>query len=131
MSNIPDNLLYTKTHEWILDNGDGTVTIGITDHAQGLLGDMVFVELPEEGGAVSAGDEFVVVESVKAASDVYAPVSGEIVAVNEQLSDSPDLVNQQAYGEGWIARIRMSDDGDLEGLLNAEQYGNHVAEEEH
>lgn len=130
MSNIPDSLKYTKTHEWVLDNGDGTVTVGITDHAQELLGDMVFVELPEEGTGTSAGDEIVVVESVKAASDVYTPVSGDVVAVNEALTDTPELVNQQAYDDGWLVKIRMSDDGDLEGLLDAEQYSNHIADED-
>jgi len=129
MSEIPAELKYTKTHEWVEDEGDGTVKIGITDHAQDLLGDMVFVELPEVGGAVTAGQECAVVESVKAASDVYSPVAGEVVEVNELLADNPDLVNKDPYGEGWIMRIQL--DGDLgANLLDAEDYSAFITEEE-
>src|SRR3569832_1911439 len=105
MSNIPVDLKYTQSHEWVRRESDGTVTVGITDHAQDLLGDMVFVELPEVGRTVKAGQECAVVESVKAASDVYSPVAGEVVAINEGLSDSPEIVNKDPYGEGWMMRI--------------------------
>ncbi len=129
MSEIPAELKYTKTHEWVEDEGDGTVKIGITDHAQDLLGDMVFVELPEVGSAVTAGQECAVVESVKAASDVYSPVAGEVVEVNELLADNPDLVNKDPYGEGWIMRVQL--DGDLgANLLDAEDYSAFITEEE-
>lgn len=123
MSNIPSELKYVASHEWIRVEGDGTVVIGITDHAQDLLGDVVFVELPEVGAEVATGDESGVVESVKAASDIYAPVSGEVVAVNEDLEDSPELVNSDPYGEGWFFKLKLADDSELEGLLNAEAYG--------
>jgi len=122
MSNVPDNLKYTRSHEWVLDNGDGTVTVGITDHAQELLGDMVYVEPPEAGREVEAGEECAVVESVKAASDVYAPVSGTIESGNDRLADEPELVNGDPYGEGWMFRIRVSDAGQLDGLLDAAAY---------
>ena len=101
MSNIPAELKYSKEHEWLRKEADGTYTVGITEHAQELLGDMVFVDLPEVGATVSAGDDCAVAESVKAASDIYAPVSGEIVAVNDALSDSPELVNSEPYAGGW------------------------------
>ena len=122
MSNIPANLKYTETHEWIEDLGNGTVRVGITDHAQELLGDMVYVELPEVGDSFEAGDECAVVESVKAASDVYAPVAGEIIEVNETLTNSPDLVNQDAYQDGWLFVIRLSQPEEMEDLLDAETY---------
>lgn len=122
MSNIPVDLKYTKSHEWVRRETDGTVTVGITDHAQDLLGDMVFVELPESGRTVKAGQECAVVESVKAASDVYAPVAGEVVAVNEVLGDSPELVNQDPYGEGWMMRLRPVDAADVDALLDADIY---------
>jgi len=129
MSNTPDNLRYAATHEWARDEGDGTVLVGISDHAQESLGDVVYVELPEIGQTVSAGDEISVVESVKAASDIYAPVSGEIVAVNEQLEDTPDLVNESPYEEGWFFRIQMSDPAELEDLLDAEGYSESASED--
>ncbi|MCC6207014.1 MAG: glycine cleavage system protein GcvH [Gammaproteobacteria bacterium] len=129
MSEIPAELKYTKTHEWVEDEGDGTVKVGITDHAQDLLGDMVFVELPEVGSAVNAGQECAVVESVKAASDVYSPVAGEVVEINELLADHPDLVNKDPYGEGWIMRIQL-DSPDGANLLDAEDYSAVLAEEE-
>lgn len=122
MSNIPTNLKYAESHEWVLDNGDGTVTIGITDHAQELLGDVVYVELPEVGAEVNATEQFSLVESVKAASDIYAPVSGEIIEVNEALSDAPELINDVPYDGAWIAKIRLSEPSELEALLDATGY---------
>jgi len=129
MSEIPSELKYTKTHEWVRVMEDGHIEVGITAHAQELMGDMVYVELPEVGTTVSGGDEIAVVESVKAASDVYAPVSGEIVEVNSKLSDAPETVNQEPYGDGWIFRIRASDEGEMEELLDADDYSK-VAEED-
>ncbi|RRJ83007.1 glycine cleavage system protein GcvH [Aestuariirhabdus litorea] len=128
MSNTPDNLRFTKSHEWVLDNGDGTVTMGITDHAQELLGDVVFVELPELERQVEAGEEFSLVESVKAASDIYSPVSGEVIAVNDALEDAPETVNEEPYGGGWIAKLRLADGVDLAELLDAAAYADLVAE---
>ncbi len=123
MSNIPSGLKYSKSHEWVEEQGDGSVKVGITDHAQGLLGDMVFVEVPEDGAAVNQGEECAVVESVKAASDVYSPVTGEVVEVNETLGDTPELINQDPYGEGWIMRIQLSNPAELEELMDADDYG--------
>jgi glycine cleavage system H protein len=111
MSELPGDLKYTNEHEWLRQEEDGTVTIGITDHAQGALGDLVYVELPEVDQEIEAGGEMAVVESVKAASDVYAPISGQVVAVNEALSDDPELINADAYGDGWIVRMKPSGDG--------------------
>lgn len=122
MSDLPSELQYTATHEWIRVEEDNSVTIGITDHAQDLLGDIVFIELPEEGSTVSAKDELSVIESVKAASDIYAPVSGEIIAVNEDLADAPETVNSSPYEEGWICRILPSNPAELEELLDADTY---------
>lgn len=122
MSNIPADLLYTKTHEWVRRNEDGTLTVGITDHAQDLLGDMVYVEPPETGREVSAGEDCAVVESVKAASDVYSPVSGEVVEANDTLADAPEAVNQDPYGNGWLFRLRPSDESETGNLLNADAY---------
>lgn len=122
MSNVPANLKYTASHEWVLDNGDGTVTVGITDHAQELLGDVVFVEVPEVGRAVEKGEEFSLVESVKAASDIYSPVTGEVVAVNEELEDSPETINESAFEDGWIAKIKLSDASELDDMLDATAY---------
>ncbi|NVK40218.1 MAG: glycine cleavage system protein GcvH [Oceanospirillaceae bacterium] len=129
MSNAPSSLKYTASHEWVLDNGDGTVTVGITDHAQELLGDVVFVELPDVGRDVAKGEEFSLVESVKAASDIYAPVSGEVVAVNEALADAPETLNESAFTDGWIAKLKLSDASELDGLLDANAYEATVAEE--
>ncbi|MFA5631905.1 MAG: glycine cleavage system protein GcvH [Porticoccaceae bacterium] len=129
MSEVPKELRYLETHEWVRNEGDGTVTIGITDHAQDALGDVVFVELPEVGSELAAGDESAVVESVKAASDIYAPVSGEVIAVNEQLEDEPETVNNSPYGDGWFYKVRMSDPSELDELLDADGY-RAVAEEE-
>ncbi len=122
MSNTPEELKYATSHEWVKADEEGNVTVGITDHAQDLLGDIVFVELPEVGSLVAATDEAGVVESVKAASDVYAPVAGEIIEVNEKLNDSPELVNSDPYGDGWFFKIKMSDSADLDNLLAADEY---------
>ncbi|MBQ0436723.1 glycine cleavage system protein GcvH [Providencia rettgeri] len=130
MSNTPKELLYTREHEWLRDEGNGEYTVGITEHAQETLGDMVFVDLPEVGSVVSAGDDCAVVESVKAASDIYAPLSGEIVAVNSDLNDSPELVNEQPYQEGWIFRIKASDASELADLIDAAGYISMIEVEE-
>lgn len=129
MSNIPSELRYATTHEWVRAEGDGIFTVGITEHAQDLLGDMVFVELPNVGDAVSTGDDVAVAESVKAASDVYTPISGEIVEVNEALEGSPELVNSDPYGEGWMFRIKAEDPSEVDSLLDAEGYENSIDEE--
>lgn len=120
MSELPGDLKFTKEHEWLRQEEDGSVTIGITDHAQGALGDLVYVELPEVGQDVESGGEMAVVESVKAASDVYAPISGEILAVNEALSDDPEKINADPYGDGWIVRLQPADDAGE--TLNPEAY---------
>ncbi len=117
---IPADLRYTETHEWVRANDDSTVTVGITDHAQHLLGDLVFVEIPEVGRVVSAAESCAVVESVKAASDVYSPLDGVIVEVNEALADNPELINEDPYGEGWILRIKTT--SKLDALLDAAAY---------
>ena len=130
MSNIPNNLRFAKSHEWVLDNGDGTVTFGISDHAQELLGDVVFVELPEVGRELNAGDDISLVESVKAASDVYSPVTGEVIAVNEELEDAPETINEDPYQNGWIAKLRISDAAEINALLDATGYQASVAESE-
>jgi glycine cleavage system H protein len=122
MSTIPTELKFASSHEWVRKEDDGSYTVGITEHAQELLGDMVFVELPEVGDSVSAGAECAVAESVKAASDIYAPISGEVVAVNSSLEDSPELVNSDAYGDGWFFRIMPSDESEVDALLDAEGY---------
>ena len=129
MSNIPSELRYASTHEWVRPEGDGTFTIGISEHAQELLGDMVFIELPDIGAEVSAGDDIAVAESVKAASDVYAPISGEIIGVNEDLEDTPELVNSDPFGDGWLFRIKAEDPEEVEALMDAESYGNSIDEE--
>ncbi|MBH0011292.1 glycine cleavage system protein GcvH [Pseudoalteromonas sp. NZS100_1] len=129
MSNIPSELKYAPSHEWVRSEGDGIFTVGISEHAQELLGDMVFVELPEVGDEVDAGEDCAVAESVKAASDIYAPISGEIVAINEELEDSPETVNSDAYGDGWLFRIKASDESELDNLLDAEGYSHTIDEE--
>ncbi len=131
MSKIPDELRYTKNHEWARLGDDKTVTVGISDHAQDLLGDLVFVELPAVGSSVTAGKECAVVESVKAASDVYAPVSGEVVETNGELADAPDTVNSDPYGSGWMFRVKPADSYEHAGLLDAKAYEELVAAEEH
>jgi glycine cleavage system H protein len=127
MSNIPADLKYTKSHEWVRTLANGTVEIGITDHAQGALGDLVFVEVPEAGKAFKTGDAFAVVESVKAASDVYAPLAGAVVEGNPALGGQPELINSAPYGAGWIARLKP--DGAPGGLLSADEYAAHLAAE--
>lgn len=122
MSNVPSELKYTKTHEWVRDNGDGTVTVGITDHAQELLGDLVHIDLPEEGTEYGAEDGCAVAESVKAASDIYAPVPGVILEANEAVRESPELINSDPYGDGWLFTMRVDDEDALGELLSAEQY---------
>ncbi|MHB9804871.1 glycine cleavage system protein GcvH [Pantoea ananatis] len=122
MSNVPVELKYRDSHEWLRKNADGTYTVGITEHAQELLGDMVFVDLPEVGATFSAGEECAVAESVKAASDIYAPVSGEIVAVNDVLNDSPEQVNSEPYDGGWLFQIKASDESEIDSLLDADAY---------
>ncbi|MDL4912865.1 MAG: glycine cleavage system protein GcvH [Enterobacterales bacterium endosymbiont of Blomia tropicalis] len=122
MSNVPNELKYRESHEWVRKNADGSYTVGITEHAQELLGDMVFVDLPDVGATFAAGEECAVAESVKAASDIYAPVSGEIVAVNEALGDSPETVNNDPYQEGWLFQIKASDESEFDSLLDADAY---------
>ncbi|GAA6144245.1 MAG: glycine cleavage system protein H [Thalassolituus sp.] len=122
MSNIPADLKYVASHEWIRVEADGTVTVGITDFAQDQLGDVVFVELPEVGSTVAADDDIAVVESVKAASDIYAPLAGEIIAVNDDLADEPEKVNEDPYGEAWFFKMKLADAADLDGLLDADGY---------
>lgn len=129
MSNVPSELKYVASHEWIRDEGEGVVTVGITDHAQDLLGDVVFVELPDLDAEIAAGDDIGVVESVKAASDVYAPLSGKVIAINEELEDAPEMVNSDPYGDGWFFRIRLSDPEELKELLDADSYTEHCAAE--
>ena len=121
MSEIPAELRYAASHEWA-KNDDGVVTVGITEHAQDAMGDLVYVELPEVGKVVAAGDEAGVVESVKAASDIYAPVAGEVIEINEALEDEPELVNNAPYEGGWLFKIQMSEETDLDNLLTADQY---------
>ncbi|HEX6929634.1 MAG TPA: glycine cleavage system protein GcvH [Gammaproteobacteria bacterium] len=122
MSKVPAELRYTKSHEWVRKEADGTVTIGITDHAQEALGDLVFVEAPEAGRTVEQGEAVAVVESVKAASDVYASIGGEVVAGNDALADTPELVNTDPYGQGWIMKIRPSNAAAVDALLDAAGY---------
>lgn len=125
--NIPADLKYTESHEWVRAEADGTVTVGITEYAQDALGDIVFVELPKVGKSYTAGDDAAVVESVKAASDIYAPVSGEVVAVNTAVADAPDSINADAYS-AWLFKIRPSDAGAIGGLLDAAAYGKTTGE---
>ena len=130
MSNTPADLKYSKEHEWVRVEEDGLVTIGISDHAQDQLGDLVFVELPEVGTSVEAGGECAVVESVKAASDIYSPVSGEVTAANQTLADTPEIINDDPYGEGWIFQVKLADSSELDNLMDASEYEAMVAEEE-
>ncbi len=131
MSNTPDTLKYTKSHEWVRREADGTLTIGITDHAQELLGDLVYVELPQQGASVAAGKECAVVESVKAASDVYTPISGEVIGINNALGDAPETINKDPYGAGWMFKIRPSSPAEVDALLDAAAYSAQVASESH
>lgn len=130
MSKLPDDLKYTASHEWVQLLDDGTARIGITDHAQNALGDMVYIELPEVGATHQAEQECAVVESVKSASDLYCPVSGEIVEINKALNDSPETVNTDPYGDGWIFRVKPNDVEDIGQLLDAEAYSAKISEEE-
>jgi glycine cleavage system H protein len=122
MAEIPNNLKFLDSHEWARLEEDGTVTVGISDHAQGLLGDIVFVELPDTGKTINKQDDIAIVESVKAASDVYSPLSGEIVSVNEALNDNPELINSSPYDDGWFFKIKPQNNDELEDLLDAEAY---------
>ncbi len=122
MSEVRPDLKYTSSHEWVRLEDDGSAVVGISDHAQAALGDLVFVETPEVGQAVTVGDGCAVVESVKAASDVYSPVAGEVVAANDGLADSPELINDDPYGEGWIMRVKLSDESGVDDLLDAATY---------
>lgn len=131
MSEFPTDLKYSSTHEWARLEEDGTVTVGITDHAQELLGDLVYVELPEVETEVRIGDECAVVESVKAASDVYAPITGEIVEINETLQGVPAAVNSDPYGDGWLFRLKPADVKELDNLLSADEYKEQISAEEH
>jgi glycine cleavage system H protein len=129
MSNVPSELKFLSSHEWVLVEGD-VATIGVSDHAQELLGDLVFVELPEIESSVSAGDSVAVIESVKAASDTYAPVSGEIIEVNTELEDSPERINDDPYGDGWMYKIKLEDPEEVNNLLDAGAYTDSIAEDE-
>lgn len=131
MSEIPGDLKFMKSHEWARVEGDGKVTVGISDHAQGLLGDLVYVELPNIGDRVEAGNACAVVESVKAASDVYAPVSGKVVAVNAPLTDKPETINEDAYGEGWLFVVEVEDPDQLNELLGPDDYAELLEDDEH
>lgn len=126
---MENTLKFVDTHEWVLDNGDGTITMGISNQAQHFLGDVVFVDLPEVGDSTEAGETFSLVESVKAASDLYAPVTGEIVEINEELEDSPELINESPYSAGWIVKIKLEDPSELDNLLSSEDYHAANAEE--
>jgi glycine cleavage system H protein len=129
MSNTPTDRHYAKSHEWIKDEGDGSFTIGITAHAQELLGDLVFIDLPEVGSQVEAGSDCAVVESVKAASDVYSPATGVVIAVNEALGGAPETINEDAYEAGWMFKVKVTDSGSMDGLLDADGYDAMIAEE--
>ncbi len=130
MSNVPAELHYAKSHEWVRKNDDGTLTIGISDHAQALLGDMVFVDVPEAGRSFEQAEDCAVVESVKAASDVYCPVSGEVVEANEALVDSPEMINADPYVDGWIFTLKPSNMSEFSELMSADEYAEYVASEE-
>ena len=129
MSNIPAELRYAASHEWVRPEGNGIFTVGITEHAQELLGDMVFLDLPDEGVQIAMGDDVAVAESVKAASDVYAPITGEVIEVNEDLEDSPELVNSDPYGDGWLFKVKADDISEVESLLDADGYAESIEDE--
>ena len=131
MSDIPGDLKFLKSHEWARLDGNGQVTVGISDHAQGLLGDLVYVELPNVGDSIEAGTACAVVESVKAASDVYAPVSGTVVEVNSALADKPETINEDAYGDGWLFTLEISDAEQLNELLSPDDYSELLEDEDH
>ena len=129
MSEVPVELKFLSSHEWVLVE-DNVATIGVSDHAQELLGDLVYVELPEQGSSIAAGDSVGVIESVKAASDIYAPVSGEVIEVNDVLDGAPEKINNDPYGDGWMYKVAMEDPEEIESLLDAEAYTDVIAEEE-
>ncbi|ENP8456355.1 glycine cleavage system protein GcvH [Photobacterium damselae] len=130
MSYVPSDLKFTHSHEWVRDEGNGIYTIGITDHAQSLLGDMVFIDLPELEDELEAGDDCAVVESVKSASDIYAPLTGVVVAINEDLDGAPGLVNSDPYGDGWLFQLQVEDDIELGELLDGEDYLETIADDD-
>ncbi len=129
MSHNPSELKYANSHEWARLEEDGTVTVGISDHAQAALGDVVFIETPGVGDSIAAGDQSGVVESVKAASDIYAPIAGEVIAVNPLLEDAPETVNSDPYNDGWFFKLQPEDISELDALMSADDYGSHCAEE--
>lgn len=129
MSDIPADLKYIETHQWVRISDDGTATVGITDFAQEQLGDVVYIGVPDLGVTVNGGEEAGVAESVKSASDVFSPVTGEVIAVNEALEDEPEKVNEDPYGDGWLFKVKLVDEGELEGLMDAAAYSEHVAAE--
>jgi glycine cleavage system H protein len=129
MSDVPSDLKYLETHQWVRVDENGLATVGITDFAQQQLGDVVYIGVPELGTTVTGGEEAGVAESVKSASDVFSPVTGEVVEINELLEDEPEKVNEDPYGEGWLFRVKMSDDGELDGLMDADTYSDFVAAE--
>ncbi|MCR8716960.1 glycine cleavage system protein GcvH [Stenotrophomonas indicatrix] len=131
MSEIPGDLKFLKSHEWARVEGNGRVTVGISDHAQGLLGDLVYVELPEVGATAKANEQIAVVESVKAASDVYSPISGTIVEVNSALTDKPETINEDAYGDGWMFVVELSNSDELNELLDPDAYAEGLEDDEH
>ncbi|HDS1229510.1 glycine cleavage system protein GcvH [Stenotrophomonas maltophilia] len=131
MSEIPGDLKFLKSHEWARVEGNGRVTVGISDHAQGLLGDLVYVELPEVGADAKAGEQIAVVESVKAASDVYSPISGKVVEVNSALSDKPETINEDAYGEGWMFVVELANAEEVNELLDPDAYAEALENDDH
>jgi len=128
MNSVETTYRFAPSHEWIMDNGDGTVTVGISEHAQSLLGDVVFVELPEEGDTTVAGQHFSLVESVKAASDIYAPVSGVIVAINDALDDNPEIINESPFEAGWIVKIELANPQEIDALMDYDAYNSGLQE---
>ena len=130
MSEIPSDLKYIETHQWVRVDADGTATVGITDFAQEQLGDVVYIGVPDVGATVNGGEEAGVAESVKSASDVFSPVTGEVIEVNESLEDEPEKVNEDPYGDGWLYKVRLEDAGELDGLMDSTAYAEHVAAEE-
>lgn len=127
---VPMECRYSKSHEWVMKANDGTITIGITDHAQDALGDLVFIDLPELETEIKAGEEFGVIESVKAASDLYAPISGEVIDVNENVMTDPSLINKDPYGDGWILKVKADDESEIDSLLTSDEYSALLEEEE-
>ncbi|WP_417546060.1 glycine cleavage system protein GcvH [Marinobacter sp.] len=130
MSETPPDLKYIETHQWVRVDADGTATVGITDFAQEQLGDVVYIGVPEVGETVTGGEEAGVAESVKSASDVFSPVTGEVLEINESLEDEPEKVNEDPYGDGWMFKVKLADKGELDGLMDADAYAEHVASAE-